>query len=526
MRPAVPRRLWPAHEWDGWQTPKPVADLYVGAAGVVWALDRLRERGYAETSARPRCRHASRARGLAREAGGADRTAQAGADAARAVHGRERHPARPLADRPDARDRRRPARTRPRQPHEPGQRRHVGDAWDAPRGAADARVDGRGPLGRRRPPDEGSRARRQGRRRAVGERPPRRELPRARAVPRRDRQRARARARGPRRGAARARRRRRTGSSTGRRRSATRTSCSSGAREAPGSSPAQPPTSTRTCCSAPRSSPGRQALPATRKARRSATARPAPVGPSSRRSSGRRTSSGWSGLGASPSTRSSRPAACPAATRSGPATSASPSSPPTASRRARRYPGARNLGVTAPVCRFPVRVALIGTGISCRPGGGRTAAKALMRSSCPRFQRISAGRDLSTKWPFTNAAPHAWPLGTATGRTQEDRGKEVGSRGRLPPASPSSERRLSNGRRACVSASRAAGGRIAGPDATGRNPGGRVPVRARPGRRADVEPLRRRWEPLRRLLLGLLRRLAASAGALRRLPPGKRRRST
>jgi hypothetical protein len=44
-----PKRLWPAHEWDGWQSPKPLKTLYVGAAGVVWALDRLRERGYAET---------------------------------------------------------------------------------------------------------------------------------------------------------------------------------------------------------------------------------------------------------------------------------------------------------------------------------------------------------------------------------------------------------------------------------------------------------------------------------------------
>jgi hypothetical protein len=44
-----PKRLWPAHEWDGWQTPKPVTELYVGAAGVAWALDRLRARGHAET---------------------------------------------------------------------------------------------------------------------------------------------------------------------------------------------------------------------------------------------------------------------------------------------------------------------------------------------------------------------------------------------------------------------------------------------------------------------------------------------
>jgi lantibiotic modifying enzyme len=42
--------LWPAHEWDGWQAPLPMKNLYVGAAGVIWALDALRRRGYAETS--------------------------------------------------------------------------------------------------------------------------------------------------------------------------------------------------------------------------------------------------------------------------------------------------------------------------------------------------------------------------------------------------------------------------------------------------------------------------------------------
>ena len=41
--------LWPADEWDGWRTPLPLKTLYVGAAGVIWALDRLRERGYAES---------------------------------------------------------------------------------------------------------------------------------------------------------------------------------------------------------------------------------------------------------------------------------------------------------------------------------------------------------------------------------------------------------------------------------------------------------------------------------------------
>ena len=41
--------LWPAEEWDGWDAPHPMKDLYVGAAGVIWALDVLRRRGYAET---------------------------------------------------------------------------------------------------------------------------------------------------------------------------------------------------------------------------------------------------------------------------------------------------------------------------------------------------------------------------------------------------------------------------------------------------------------------------------------------
>jgi lantibiotic modifying enzyme len=42
--------LWPAHEWDGWEEPLPLKTLYVGAAGVIWALDALRRRGRAETS--------------------------------------------------------------------------------------------------------------------------------------------------------------------------------------------------------------------------------------------------------------------------------------------------------------------------------------------------------------------------------------------------------------------------------------------------------------------------------------------
>jgi hypothetical protein len=41
--------LWPAHGWDGWQAKLPLKNLYVGAAGVLWALDELRRLGHAET---------------------------------------------------------------------------------------------------------------------------------------------------------------------------------------------------------------------------------------------------------------------------------------------------------------------------------------------------------------------------------------------------------------------------------------------------------------------------------------------
>jgi lantibiotic modifying enzyme len=40
--------LWPANDWDSWRTPTPLKTLYVGAAGVIWALDELRTRGHAE----------------------------------------------------------------------------------------------------------------------------------------------------------------------------------------------------------------------------------------------------------------------------------------------------------------------------------------------------------------------------------------------------------------------------------------------------------------------------------------------
>ncbi|HEV3479342.1 MAG TPA: LanC-like protein [Gaiellaceae bacterium] len=44
-----PKLLWRADSWDGWHATSPMKNLYVGAAGVLWALDELRRRGYAET---------------------------------------------------------------------------------------------------------------------------------------------------------------------------------------------------------------------------------------------------------------------------------------------------------------------------------------------------------------------------------------------------------------------------------------------------------------------------------------------
>ena len=44
-----PETLWPAHEWDVWRNEAPLKSLYVGAAGVVWALGALRRRGYGGT---------------------------------------------------------------------------------------------------------------------------------------------------------------------------------------------------------------------------------------------------------------------------------------------------------------------------------------------------------------------------------------------------------------------------------------------------------------------------------------------
>ena len=43
-----PDEFWPADEWDAWECPLPLQNLYVGAAGVLWGLDALRRRGHEE----------------------------------------------------------------------------------------------------------------------------------------------------------------------------------------------------------------------------------------------------------------------------------------------------------------------------------------------------------------------------------------------------------------------------------------------------------------------------------------------
>ena len=47
-------KLWAAEEWDGWEEASPLKNLYVGAAGVIWALDALRRRGHGTQERRSR----------------------------------------------------------------------------------------------------------------------------------------------------------------------------------------------------------------------------------------------------------------------------------------------------------------------------------------------------------------------------------------------------------------------------------------------------------------------------------------
>jgi hypothetical protein len=44
-----PKLFWKADPWDKWQATSPMKNLYVGTAGVLWALDELRRLGHAES---------------------------------------------------------------------------------------------------------------------------------------------------------------------------------------------------------------------------------------------------------------------------------------------------------------------------------------------------------------------------------------------------------------------------------------------------------------------------------------------
>jgi predicted dithiol-disulfide oxidoreductase (DUF899 family) len=116
-----PETLWPAHEWDGWRAPLPMKNLYVGAAGVIWALDTLRRRGHAETSldvAGAAARTLELERAEPDFMAGETHSHRRGAAPRRNGAAARRVP--PCRRR---RARGRPSRARPRQRHEPDRRR-------------------------------------------------------------------------------------------------------------------------------------------------------------------------------------------------------------------------------------------------------------------------------------------------------------------------------------------------------------------------------------------------------------------
>jgi hypothetical protein len=45
-----PKLFWQADPWDNWHATSPMKNLYCGTAGVLWALDQLRRRGFADTA--------------------------------------------------------------------------------------------------------------------------------------------------------------------------------------------------------------------------------------------------------------------------------------------------------------------------------------------------------------------------------------------------------------------------------------------------------------------------------------------
>jgi hypothetical protein len=45
-----PDTFWPAEDWDAYHASLPLTDVFVGAGGLAWGLDRLRRSGHAETA--------------------------------------------------------------------------------------------------------------------------------------------------------------------------------------------------------------------------------------------------------------------------------------------------------------------------------------------------------------------------------------------------------------------------------------------------------------------------------------------
>ena len=254
----------------------PLKNLYVGASGVIWALDVLRRRGLAETGIDLAAAASEDARGVA----GAARLRAVGSGARGGGVGapdrRERAADRRVAARSEHRARGRALRARARERRQRGGRDHVRRARDDARGAGDARVDRGGALGRGVARERRVGLGGQGRGRPLDEPALRRDVPQPHgsARPRRDRARSQA---GCAAGAARARDRpkclpgspcARTGSRTGRRATMDGPACSSsGAPVRPESSRAPRPTSTRSSCSPGPSWSGMPARPGWRRVR-------------------------------------------------------------------------------------------------------------------------------------------------------------------------------------------------------------------------------------------------------------------